>query len=372
MDDNDDDDSPTQEGSFPFKVAQVAARKEELKQALKEKDKQQIAFIAECTIDDVVVDDEAPKSLKGSGSKTTALQTIKGACIKQIGASILRQFCINNKIEGYRNKTKLQYCEMIAERKRHSNLDEVMYPKDFEDPENNDDGRDGEPDDEGAKKSKKKLSKGTKPREITRDGSLYRVILVYFLQELRPFVLRLGLNPTPVELGTAGFLHEAVYNKLASVYNDASLKSLLSFKIENDIYVTSGVQEDAPATFDKLSALAFCQAMNFLNKHYREAVRKRTLSGNHKPFYAYCTNRPYLLLYYDYITECGDTVLGSLACPKLPESVKRTSLMEDGGIKEETSSNRAERKREGAAEKLVEVSTCLYSRSNEGPTESVL
>jgi hypothetical protein len=43
--------------------------------------------------------------------------------------------------------------------------------------------------------------------------------------------------------------------------------------------------------------------------------------------------------------------------------------MEDGGIKEETSSNRAERKREGAAEKLVEVSTCIYPCSNEGPTE---
>jgi hypothetical protein len=143
--------------------------------------------------------------------------------------------------------------------------------------------------------------------------------------------------------------------------------------MENDIRVTSGVQEDAPATFDKFSTLAFCQAINFLNKHYREAVRKRTLSGNHKPFYTYCTNHPYLLLYYNYITACGDImVLGSLACPKLPECVKRTSLMEDGGIKEETSSNRAERKREGAAEKLVEVSTCLYCRSNEGPTESVL
>jgi hypothetical protein len=209
MDDDDNDDMPTQEGSSPFKVAQVAARKQALKQALKEKDKQQIAFIAECTMDDVFVDNEAPKSLKGSGSKTTALQTIKGACIKQIGASILHKFCINNKIEGYRNKTKLEYCEMIAERKRHANLDEVMYPKDFEDPEYNDDGGDGEPDDKGAKMSKIKLSKGTKPREMTCDGSLYRVILVYFLQELRPFVLQLGLNPTPVELGTVGFLYEA-------------------------------------------------------------------------------------------------------------------------------------------------------------------
>jgi hypothetical protein len=62
------------------------------------------------------------------------------------------------------------------------------------------------------------------------DGSLYRAILVYFLQELRPWVLQLGLNPTAVELGTVGFLHEPIYNKLASVYNDASNEKLNRIK----------------------------------------------------------------------------------------------------------------------------------------------
>jgi hypothetical protein len=98
---------------------------------------------------------------------------------------ILRQFCINNKIEGYRNKTKLQqqYCEMIAERKRHGNLDEVVYPKDFDHKDNDDEGGDDEPDEEEAQNSKKKVSKGPKPREeITCDGSLYRVIIVYFFK----------------------------------------------------------------------------------------------------------------------------------------------------------------------------------------------
>jgi hypothetical protein len=92
-----DDDMPTQEGSLPYKVVQVAARKQELKQALKEKDKQQIAFIADCSstpLDDVVVDEESPKSLKSSGSKTTALQTIKGACIEQIGEPSKHLLCL--------------------------------------------------------------------------------------------------------------------------------------------------------------------------------------------------------------------------------------------------------------------------------------
>jgi hypothetical protein len=53
------------------------------------------------------------------------------------------------------------------------------------------------------------------------------------------------------------------------VYSDATHESLKSFKMDYDIfYITYEVQEDVPAMFDKLSALAFSQAMNFINKHY--------------------------------------------------------------------------------------------------------
>jgi hypothetical protein len=247
---------------------------------------------------------------------------------------------------------------MIVERKRHQNMDEVMYPNDFEDTEDYDDKADDGEVEGHQKKKKKKLSKGTKPREIMCNGSLYRVILVYFLEELRPWVLQLGLNPTAVELGTAGFLHEPVFNKLASVYNDANNVKLNSFKTDNDIYIALAVQDNAPATFDPLSGLAFSQAMNFINKHYREAVQKRGLSGNHKPFYAYCKNRPYLLLYYDSITECGDIVLGALASPKLPEGVKRSSL--DKKETKEMKMKMKAPKRESAGDKLVEVCICRF------------
>jgi hypothetical protein len=66
--------------------------------------------------------------------------------------------------------------------------------------------------------------------------------------------------------------------------------------------------------------------MNFIKKLYHEAVREHTLSGNHKPFSNYCTSCPYPLVYYKNIVECDNKVLGSLACLKLPEGVKRSSL----------------------------------------------
>jgi hypothetical protein len=147
-----------------------------------------------------------------------------------------------------------------------------MYGEDF------DDGVDGDDDDDSKdggeevnSKKKKCLSKGAKPREILEDGSLYRLILTFFLQELRPFVSHLGTNPLAVELGTAGFLHEPIYNKLASIYNDRTHASLKLFVVNHDIYVTSGVQKEAPATFDVLSALAVSQGMDFINKHYHFA-----------------------------------------------------------------------------------------------------
>jgi hypothetical protein len=170
---------------------------------------------------------------------------------------------------------------------------------------------------------KNRLSKGTKPREIAEYGSLYRLIITYFLQELHPYVSKLGTNPLAVELGTVGFLHEAIYNKLASVYKKSMHEPLKSFDVLNhDIYVTSCVQNEAPATFDELSALAVSQGVDYINKHYCQAR-----SGNHhKPFDAYCANMPYLLLYNNNLLKCGDRFLSSLAVPKLPDSVKRSSM----------------------------------------------
>jgi hypothetical protein len=98
------------------------------KQAVEDKKKKQLLFIAQCTLHDVLVDLTAPKLFKGS-TKTTALQSIKGACVNQLGFPVIRQFCIINKIAGWRGKSKVEMCDMIVERKRHANMDQVMYPK---------------------------------------------------------------------------------------------------------------------------------------------------------------------------------------------------------------------------------------------------
>jgi hypothetical protein len=90
-------------------------------------------------------------------------------------------------------------CDMIVERKKNENLDQIRY----------DDSKDGG---EEVNSKKKKY--------------LYCLILTFFFQELCPFVSHLGTNPPAVELGAARFLHEPIYNKLVSVYNDHTNASL--------------------------------------------------------------------------------------------------------------------------------------------------
>jgi hypothetical protein len=110
--------------------------------------------------------------------------------------------------------------------------------------------------------------------------------------------------------------------------NDSAVHmELKSFAVNHDIHAAGGILKEAPATFDELSALAVSQVMVFINKHCREARRWQTQSGNHKPFDTCCSSRPHLCLHHNSLQECGNPpVSSSLAVPKLPDNVKRSSL----------------------------------------------
>jgi hypothetical protein len=64
------------------KVDQAVARKTlqtERAQKARERERKHCEFLKKCTLADVLLDAENPKSLKGS-TNTTALQSIKGVC----------------------------------------------------------------------------------------------------------------------------------------------------------------------------------------------------------------------------------------------------------------------------------------------------
>ena len=65
-------------------------------------------------------------------SNTTPPQSTKGVCLSLVGAKLLQQFMIQNKLH-YKNKTKAEMCAMIVERKKNEELlDKIMYSEDFD------------------------------------------------------------------------------------------------------------------------------------------------------------------------------------------------------------------------------------------------
>jgi hypothetical protein len=109
-------------------VAKKALQTERAQKARK-RERKQSEFLKKCTLADVLLDAENPKSLKGS-TDTTALQIIKRVCPNLLGCNSLRHFMIVNKLT-YRNKSKSEMCQMIVERKKNEDLDQIMYSEDF-------------------------------------------------------------------------------------------------------------------------------------------------------------------------------------------------------------------------------------------------
>jgi len=115
-------------------AAAAAAEKLKVKKA-KEKEKQEKIqkWIDGTTLDDAVVDDSSKIQVGREPNQTTTLVSIKGADIKSLSVSHLRKFCVQHRIGGYKDKTKLETCQIIVAAVKAKNLDSDMYPEDFGD-----------------------------------------------------------------------------------------------------------------------------------------------------------------------------------------------------------------------------------------------
>jgi hypothetical protein len=93
------------------KADQAVAKKAlqaERAQKSREKGRKQCELLKKCTLADVLLGAENPKSLKGP-TNTTALQSIQGVCPNLLRCNSLHHFMIVNKL-AYRNKSKSEIC----------------------------------------------------------------------------------------------------------------------------------------------------------------------------------------------------------------------------------------------------------------------
>jgi hypothetical protein len=163
------------------------------------------------------------------------------------------------------------------------NLDAIMYPNDFGGATVTamNDGTENET----ASTKKKKKDKKSKPAAIQQEGTFYRVIVTYFLQDVRPYVIKLGSQPNKSALDKRELLHQPIFDKLAEVYNDESRNDLKSLPYTHEMYAKCNVHANIPSKFDPLTARDISESLDFINYHYRismqncsaQSLRKRPM-----------------------------------------------------------------------------------------------
>lgn len=211
-------------------------------------------------------------------------------------------------------------CELIVSAVKAKDLGALMYPEVNVAKDDVEDARTTK------KTSKnKKVAKSTKPQAVRQEGTLYRVINTFFLQEVRPFTTKIGSQPTASALDKRDFLHSDIFDKLVKIYNDPLRVILDKLYHPHEFFVNTKVaNEDVASKFDFLSALEFSQIFWFINYHYKVALRQSTRSGTHDPFQNHVRTQPYIFAYYLCLLE-APVELENLANPKCPKGVFRES-----------------------------------------------
>jgi hypothetical protein len=299
----------------------------EAERAKKAKEKQQKdedikTFVNNVLFDDVIWDDDESKLILigkfAQGEKKTKLQAIKGKHPKNLTVPVLKKLCTHFQIDGYKNANKADMCELILKAAKTKNLKHQMYPS--SNSNTTDSNADGK---KKAKKKGKKKNKGTKPKCVTKEGTFYHALLTLFAQDLCPYVIQLGHQPSKNQLDKHGLLHGDIYDKMVSVNNNEDHHDLAVLPSHDEFYVTSNVNNNIPSEFNSLTAEDMLE-INFLNYHYKARMAKCKLSGNHDCFANFVWDRPYLFLYWE-VEQDGQIKIQNIAILELPDEAHRDS-----------------------------------------------
>jgi len=235
------------------------------------------------------------------GADNKSIVSIGGQDLKNIPVDALRKFANQNKVilpnDRRRND---QICECIANFKFvGAPLRSAMKPK--------------------------KQAASTRPYELgEEDNSIFRVILVLFLDECRKDYISTGSSYDRKELDSNKG-HQALFSNMHEVYLDDSIDALDTLGDMCAYYTVAGVSQDAPSDFVELSLDAFIATIKFINFHYSEALSKNQQSGTHDDFDKFTAGKPWLYFYHKMLTSIGNTELNQMAYPTLPAYALLTS-----------------------------------------------
>jgi len=279
---------------------------------------QQEAWISQVSVDDVTLT-VPPNVTKISKDATTKLATIGGVSVTKIQVKALYKFCVRLGMENreFKDKSKATICNLIV----HKIDSNKVYAESS--------GR-NEPLSESAAVAVTTMATTTeaaassviavmpqnrKPRntnkgghlvKVTKEGTYYRAMNVWFCEHHREDVLTLGQKATRAQLDSRKWINQTIFEKLIKTYNNKDPET--NHGIDNLMVEDSETPfaKADPTDFDELHAVDFKELMDYLAHHYKEVQKKKTTSGNHDNFARYIGHKAYLLYYDLLLSDHGD------------------------------------------------------------------
>jgi len=174
--------------------------------------------------------------------------------------------------------------------------------------------------------TRKNAAKGSVPLCVSKEGTYYRAINVWFDERNRTDIMNMGASPSMQELDARQFANKRTYDKLLRSYSDTSMENdaINYIGFGTDEYLLScGIAEDHASNFDVLTSRELKQVLDYIVHWYNISLRNNRSSGNHADFHQFVGCRPFVYYYHLWLIEIPH--LSFLAVPILDVTVRRVS-----------------------------------------------
>lgn len=283
-----------------------------------QKAKKRQEFIRKLTLSQCVVEVDGTSSV---------VVSIAGIPLSKLLLNDLMSFCSTHKIKGYRQKKKDEVSRLIAARVASDNIYASI-------------GYLGMkcsavvPSTSTAVKKKAYKSKLDRPKAVTKTGSYFRAISLWFSSQNRHVILRTGKKMNRTELDVGGYRHKMIWDSLAEQFNkntgvpewgDAEDNAYLDvIQSPHHLY-----DAEDPEDFDQLEGQDLAQFIRWITNQYY--VVHKSVSGDHARFEDRIGEKGYLLYFHNMIAATGAENLESLMKAELSPDVFAESLIHGGG-----------------------------------------
>ena len=287
-------------------------------------------FIKKMTLSQCVIENVPD----GDNTNILTLVSVAGVPLSKLLLSDLQFFCAAQKISGYRQKKKQEVAQLIAARVASDNIyasigrlgmHACKAGSSLAPPSTSS----GTTTTTNKKTAPNYRSKTARPKAVTKTGSYFRIINLWFSEQNRHLVLRTGKKMNRAELDIGGYRHKSIWDNLAEQYNnntgipdfsecgDGDNKDNAYLDVIQTPHFLYDLEN--PEDFDRLEGRDVAQFVRWITHQYY--VIHKSVSGDHARFEDRVGEKSYLLYFHNMITASGAENLESLMKAELSVDV---------------------------------------------------